>query len=234
MNNGLGDKAVEAVYDLSSEKGWRFARTLEEVAHNPQLISRFGGRLATWFREWLALLDSALAAAAAEATPHEKLWSLVGVCLANLVPDANERREIETELEGALKDTEEPNLESLLRGISLNDKELEQSVIPGKVNILTMHRAKGLTAMATIIVGAEDEYIPGRAEGSAVGDERRLLYVSLSRAKHFSFVTYWQRRIGQQAQTGREPGKEVRNLTAFLSDGPVRSVRGTDFLATLR
>jgi len=39
-----------------------------------------------------------------------------------------------------------------------------------------MHKAKGLTAEAVIIVAAEDEYLPGRARREEdIGDERRLL-----------------------------------------------------------
>ena len=66
----------------------------------------------------------------------------------------------------------------------------EQELEEDKINILTMHKAKGLTAKATIIAGLEDERLPGSAEGSDLEDERRLLYVSLTRAKHYLIMTY--------------------------------------------
>ena len=98
---------------------------------------------------------------------------------------------------------------------------------------MTMHKAKGLTASAVIIVAAEDEYIPGRQLGEKEGDERRLLYVSLSRARHFLAVTYCERRTGQQRHTGRTSGQSRRTLTRFLRDAPVAPIDGASFIKRL-
>ena len=88
---------------------------------------------------------------------------------------------------------------------------------------MTMHQAKGLTAKAVIVAAAEEEYIPGRAQGRFTEDERRLLYVSLTRACHYLFVTYTSERTGQQRYTGKfsETGETARHLTTFLSGGPI-------------
>jgi len=111
-------------------------------------------------------------------------------------------------------------------------REFEQEIQREKVNILTMHKAKGLTAEAVIVVAAEDEHIPGRQVGEvAVGDERRLLYVSLTRAKHKLFITYCQRRFGQQQRLGREGGTPRRKLTRFLVDCSIRPQRGIDYIS---
>jgi superfamily I DNA/RNA helicase len=64
---------------------------------------------------------------------------------------------------------------------------------------MTMHKAKGLSASAVFVVGVEDEYIPGRGE---VDEERRLLYVSLTRARKYLFITYCKNRVGQQRHSG--------------------------------
>ena len=90
-------------------------------------------------------------------------------------------------------------------------KALNRSFEEDKVNILTMHPAKGLTAAAVIVAAAEDQYIPGRAVGDEVGDERRLLYVSLTRAEHHLFITYCDRRMGQQRHSGRDSGTFARS-----------------------
>jgi DNA helicase-2/ATP-dependent DNA helicase PcrA len=101
---------------------------------------------------------------------------------------------------------------------------------------MTMHQAKGLTAKAVIVAAAEDEYIPGRAVGRQVEDERRLLYVSLTRACHYLFVTYANKRGGQQRYTGRnsERGDTARHLTTFLSGGPVKPKSGDTFTSALK
>jgi DNA helicase-2/ATP-dependent DNA helicase PcrA len=129
------------------------------------------------------------------------------------------------------------SIAELLRLLEASDEELEQDVEKGKVNILTMHKAKGLTAKAVIVVAVEDEYLPGRAQGEAIGDERRLLYVSLTRAQHFLFVTYCTQRIGQQRFTGRNSNgraKGSRSLSSFLRDAPISPRSGEEYVQSLR
>ena len=108
------------------------------------------------------------------------------------------------------------------------DQELEH----GKINILTMHRAKGLSARAVIIVAAEEQLIPGDAAGEAFDDQRRLLYVSLTRAKHHLYVTYCNKRGGRQKHSGSAPGNPRRTLTPFLR-AAIRVESGTQYVASL-
>jgi DNA helicase-2/ATP-dependent DNA helicase PcrA len=86
------------------------------------------------------------------------------------------------------------------------------------VRIMSMHAAKGLTADAVIIPACDDELIPGLDHArQVVDDERRLLYVSLTRARHALVVTYAASRPG--AQTFRITGVPVeRTYTQFLRD----------------
>jgi len=76
-------------------------------------------------------------------------------------------------------------------------------------------------------------YLPGRAVGNMIGDERRLLYVSLTRAKHYLFITYCNSRTGQQRHTGRTSGNTRRSLTRFLQGAPITSQRGMEYILNL-
>ncbi len=96
------------------------------------------------------------------------------------------------------------------------------------VRIMTMNSAKGLTVRATIIVGLEGEILP-RPE-SDQQEERRLLYVAMTRAKEYLFGTWALRRRGPTARAGAASVAVRRNLTNFLRDGPVRSLPGEDYL----
>lgn len=115
--------------------------------------------------------------------------------------------------------------------MGIASEDIEQELEEGKVNILTMHRVKGLTAEVVIVAAAEDQYIPGIAKGDEVGDERRLLYVSLTRARHHLFITYCDNRIAQQSHTGRDSGKVARSLTRFLADCPYTPKDGRTFVS---
>ena len=68
-----------------------------------------------------------------------------------------------------------------------------------------MHKAKGLTADVVFIVGAEDELIPGKnMKEPELGDERRLFFVSLTRAKHKLYITYCVNRTGSQQRSRKK------------------------------
>jgi DNA helicase-2/ATP-dependent DNA helicase PcrA len=100
---------------------------------------------------------------------------------------------------------------------------------PDGVRIMTMHKAKGLSASAVFVVGVEDEYIPGRGE---IDEERRLLYVSLTRARKYLFITYCKNRIGQQRHSGfLKTDTTRRNLSRYIRDIPtINPLKGEDFV----
>jgi superfamily I DNA/RNA helicase len=88
---------------------------------------------------------------------------------------------------------------------------------PGFVTITTMHGAKGLSADVVFVLQAEDEALPGDAVGIAYDESRRLLYVSLTRARRKLFIGACERRSGPQRFIG-EAEVVRRNLTRFLRD----------------
>src|SRR5205814_8040941 len=110
------------------------------------------------------------------------------------------------------------DLSELLRVINISPAQ-ENQLETDAVNIMSMHQAKGLTADATFVIAAEEEYLPGRAIGPGGDDERRLLYVSLTRARHFLFVTHCRKRIGSQRHSGSTSGGEDRHLSRLLPGG---------------
>ena len=117
---------------------------------------------------------------------------------------------------------EADSVESLLQAIETSTDSIEQLIDPSKVNILTMHQAKGLSADCVFIPAAEDEYIPGRQISEpGLSDERLLLYVSMTRARRRLFISYSTRRYGQQQRSGRNPNTQIRELTRFLRDAPL-------------
>ena len=61
----------------------------------------------------------------------------------------------------------------------------------GGVNLLTLHRSKGLEFEAVFVPKVEQNELPHRR--AEIDEERRLLYVGLTRAKRFLFVTWSER-----------------------------------------
>lgn len=92
------------------------------------------------------------------------------------------------------------SINDFLNIIETENNKIEQEREDGKVNFLTMHKAKGLDADAVFIIACKNEYVPGaQTSKSAIDDERRLLYVSLTRARHYLFISYCNKRIRQHA-----------------------------------
>jgi len=88
------------------------------------------------------------------------------------------------------------------------------------VQLLTYHRAKGLEFEAVFLPHLEDRELPARQakEDDAVAEERRLLYVGITRAKRHLFVSRAakgrpSRFLGElglrPARSGREPPRVV-------------------------
>jgi superfamily I DNA/RNA helicase len=76
-----------------------------------------------------------------------------------------------------------------------------------QVRILTMHGAKGLEAKVVLIPGVEQEIVPGRRALQSPGllqEARRLLYVSITRAKAACLMSLSSRRTGASAQALRQ------------------------------
>jgi superfamily I DNA/RNA helicase len=77
-----------------------------------------------------------------------------------------------------------------------------------QVTLMTLHGAKGLEYKAVFIVGCEEGLLPYSLFKSQISDpeeERRLLYVGMTRAKKFLFLSHAERRflLGREYQLRR-------------------------------
>lgn len=234
-NNRIGRGAVDAVYGLATARNGRFADALQVICGDLSLGGRHGRRIKTEVESIRAMLGalSALLPSGEEDEGEADLAETIRQVVHRIVQDDVQRQAIQHQFELAIKAAEPGSIDELVRALEVSREDIEQELDEGKVNILTMHKAKGLTAEAVIIVAAEDEYLPGRAEGDAIDDERRLLYVSLTRAKHYLFITYCERRTGPQGRTGRTSGQFRRSLTRFLQDAPIAPQPGTTYVQNL-
>ncbi|SRR5712691_2837203 len=100
------------------------------------------------------------------------------------------------------------------------------------VRIMTMVGSKGLTVRATIIAGVDDGIVP--MPNADVAEERRLLYVAMTRAKEFLFATWAGQRRGPTARAGRARVRMRRQHSHFFLGGPVRSQDGSTYLERRR
>jgi len=217
---GIGPILIDSLITLARDRGWRFYRAVQAVCEGEIQGIRNSMRVQTAMEPIEALkrrLDE-----------EEIEFSSVIDAILEMVQDdgytGNALKEIFAEQGiGSIGD-----LVAFITDI-LGPAEPSEESAEG-VRIMTMHRAKGLTSKVVFVVAAEDEYLPGRNDPD---EERRLLYVSLTRAKHYLYITYCSLRTGQQQRTGflRRP-TTTRTRTRFLTDIPEpRPVDGRTFEA---
>ena len=232
---GIGPGAIDAVYELARSRSENFAQTVIAAhADNDILPTNHRSRLSRAIEDVLCRLNVLFPEDSPEKyETHDELMDVVRPAAGSIITGEKERDSVLLKIEQAAKAFESTSIKELVRAIEVESDDIEQEIEEGKVNILTMHRAKGLTAEAVIVAAAEDQYIPGGAQGDEVDDERRLLYVSLTRAKHYLFITYCDRRTGQQCHTGRDSGSVYRSLSQFLSGCPHTSQDGREFIGHL-
>ncbi|MCH8326237.1 MAG: ATP-dependent helicase [Bacteroidetes bacterium] len=111
----------------------------------------------------------------------------------------------------------------------LGGYEREESLV-----LSTIHQAKGLEWEVVFIIGFCEYSFPHPKAldcASALEEERRLFYVSLTRARHKLFITYCRNRTGQQQHSGFfNEATQKRNLTRYLKNLPsIKPVDGNDF-----
>lgn len=208
--NGLGDATIDSIYNIAVSKKKRFhevidlilngeiteVKNLTKIKNTISLISSLKEEFETLKEDANAFLNK----------------------IKDVIPGISE--EFITDFKKLTTEQEIKTLDELVTFVDdlLIDAESPDEVASG-VRIMTMHKAKGLSAKAVFIVAAEEEYLPGKAD---VDESRRLLYVSLTRARHFLFITYCNDRIDNQQYTGNNPRNTTqRNLTRFLKDLPI-------------
>jgi DNA helicase-2/ATP-dependent DNA helicase PcrA len=79
---------------------------------------------------------------------------------------------------------------------------------PDAITLSTIHRAKGLEYNTVYIIGTVDGSIPhdyalNNGDSSAVEEERRLLYVAVTRAKEHLYLSVPEKRRGKKAKASR-------------------------------
>lgn len=115
-------------------------------------------------------------------------------------------------------DENERNIESVIRKLVLLDllDQQQEEQDTDKVNLMTLHAAKGLEFPYVYIMGLEEDMLPHRNSIAAdtVEEERRLMYVGITRARQGLTLT-----LAEQ----RKAGGQMRHTTPsrFLDELPL-------------
>lgn len=155
---------------------------------------------------------------------------LLSVLFHDRTPESVSKQENLKELLNGVKEfvegkMEEGNLEEIflrdfLGEVSLaTDQDANEADQSAKVTLMTIHASKGLEFGNIFIVGVEEELLPSAMSMDnpwEVEEERRLLYVAITRAKRFCMMSYASSRFRNGITAPSKPSRFLRDISSRL------------------
>ena len=202
---GIGATTMQAMHRLARARSLPLTLAAADLVGTDELrpqarraLSDLLARLVHWRSEKSRLPHAELAEIVLDDSGYTAMWQ------NDKSPDAPGKLENLKELVAAMDEFE--NLEGFLEHVSLV-MENEDSGPDDKVNVMTLHGAKGLEFDTIFLPGWEEGVFPNQRsldEGGliALEEERRLAHVGLTRARQRAYVCFAaNRRIYNQWQS---------------------------------
>ncbi len=221
-SRGIGDKTYLALRTQAKNMKLSPGEMLQELGRNPDAslreifysrsgsaLANFGGLLASWVAQKVDLQPLSLVDRILEDTEYH-------FYIDDGTQEGQDRWENVMELRRLAAEYQGKDLETFLEQIALVSDQDTLDTSANVPTLLTLHAAKGLEYPIVYIVGLVDGILPHNRsfeDPEAMMEERRLLYVGITRAKDRLFLVLPQHR---NAYGFAEPV----NPSRFLSDIP--------------
>jgi ATP-dependent DNA helicase rep len=127
------------------------------------------------------------------------------------------------------EDDDEKTIDAVIRKLVLLDmlEQQQEEANTNKVNLMTLHAAKGLEFDYVYIIGVEEDILPHRnsLDDDGIEEERRLMYVGITRAKHeLTLMVAKKRRSGKDFRQ-TTPSRFLDELPSEHIDYPERQTK---------
>ncbi len=194
---GIGEATLNQIYDFSSKNNLCLEDSTNKLLEQNQFKPKIKNTLNTFIRminKWRLDVKSMKHYDLLKIILDESGYSSI---LKNKKDLENENRlENLKELLRAMQDYD--NIQSFLEHVALATS-IDQEWQGEKINLMTMHAAKGLEFDVVFLPGWEEGLFPHQKSLEEKGDfaleeERRLAYVGITRAKKEAFLSFAMRR----------------------------------------
>ena len=190
---GLGAKSLQVFADWRQSQGFNLYDGLKNAAACPGLSAKARTSLVK-----LADLIVSFNAQADSLMPVSLIESLVSRLdyleyLKDDTPQGEARIENVKELLSVASQYQEAGLSAFLEEVSLLTDMDSAELSADSVTLMTLHSAKGLEFPVVFIAGLEESILPhSRAlyDATELEEERRLMYVGMTRAREELYLTY--------------------------------------------
>ncbi|NPA26944.1 MAG: UvrD-helicase domain-containing protein [Chloroflexi bacterium] len=223
---GIGPRTWARWVELAQSRGRSPGAALLDLAQDPEpwrkalpprafrVLSSLAQRLYRWH-----LLRE-------ELTPRQMLDRIVDeinyrAYLRNMGDEDEQRWENVQELRRLAADFDQAGLAAFLERLALVSDQ--DTLTQGEgLTLLTMHAAKGLEFRVVFLVGLVEQLLPhyrSMDDPEALAEERRLLYVGITRAKDLLYMLVPQYRVTYAGYEPAEPSRFLHALSPDLVDG---------------
>ena len=215
---GIGARSLEQLQDSAKEKGgslWQAAlgnrggAVLNQELGDGTLVSRIENRAAGIPKKGLnsfVFLIESMQQDCLELTLPEIIKHMLEH--SGLVPHYNSQREGANRLENLnelinavtsyIQEAEDSSLTAFLAHASLEAGEHQSGNDQDAIQLMTVHSSKGLEFHSVFLSGLEEGLFPhdnSRNEAGGLDEERRLMYVALTRAQRRMYLSFTQSRM---------------------------------------
>ena len=212
---GLGDSTMKILHEFSSKN----KMCLEDSAHKLLLLNKFKPKVIPVIKQLLDLIKNWRSI-----INKKKHYDLLKIILDESGYSAMLKNKKDLENENRLENLKEllramndyDNLQGFLEHVALATS-IDQEWEDEKVNIMTMHAAKGLEFNTVFLPGWEEGLFPHQKSLEEKGDlaleeERRLAYVGITRAKKNAYISFATQRIWHGEWLDSLPSRFVGEL----------------------
>ncbi len=212
---GLGDSTIKQLHEYSAKN----KLCLEDAARKLIQLDKFKPKVKTVLYNFLNLITKWRSDL--KKNKHYDLLKIIldesgySNMLKNKKDLENENRlENLKELLRAMNDYD--NLQGFLEHVALATS-IDQEWNDDKVNIMTMHAAKGLEFKTVFLPGWEEGLFPHQKSLEEKGDlaleeERRLAYVGITRAERYAYISFATQRVWHGEWMDSLPSRFVNEL----------------------
>jgi DNA helicase-2/ATP-dependent DNA helicase PcrA len=210
LTPNIGDVTIGSIYNYADKNNLRFAKVIEEI-NQGKIVEINNNKLVSTITELMVYKERFNNNDMDFTDLLKELLSVIPNCEQDFMTKINKFVDV-FEINSI-----DDFINNIIEYLGPNENN---EIQPDGVRVMTMHKAKGLSASAVFVVGVEEEIIPGKNKNK-IDEERRLLYVSLTRAKNYLFITYCENRTGRQQHSGYFSTKTTRRtLSQYIRDIP--------------
>ena len=212
---GIGEKSIETIDQFAMNFPGRPLSIREAISHKDLKLR---GKADKALKEYVNFLDT-LEAKYLELSPAELItWLVTELNYVDYLKEHyKEDSEVQTRIENLMElvnvASEYESIEDLLVQASLYREDIDDKT--DAVQLLTMHKSKGLEAKAVIVIGCAEGIAPHHKsfeDPKQMEEERRLMYVAATRAEDYLFMLYPSYTKVQGIDTYAKPSRFLKEI----------------------